>query len=340
MATTIYPAPTPAGTNNIGDVDVLTVPALVAGNANIGDVDVATLPALAAGSANIGHVDGQGTAGTPAGGVVSVQGVASGTAQPVSLATLPALVAGSANIGDVDVLTLPALPAGTANIGDVDVLTLPALPTGTNNIGAIDVLGDVAHDGVDSGDPVKVGGKASTAAPTAVADADRVNAWFGLRGQLIIRNQLDAARENITLGWDQVATTASESALANFTSGVRAGTALSAANQYTVQSGKVLRIVAVNGALKIGGTSPAAVLSKLRIRQAASSIANTSPIIWEGEIGAPGTANESRHVAWTIPEGIEVAAGQQITFTHIETATGGTSTPGETCTIIGYEYAV
>jgi len=35
----------PAGSNNIGDVDVLTLPALVAGTANIGDVDVLSVPA-------------------------------------------------------------------------------------------------------------------------------------------------------------------------------------------------------------------------------------------------------------------------------------------------------
>jgi len=34
----------PAGTNNIGDVDVLTLPALAAGTNNIGDVDVLTVP--------------------------------------------------------------------------------------------------------------------------------------------------------------------------------------------------------------------------------------------------------------------------------------------------------
>ena len=103
----------PAGTNNIGDVDVLTLPALPAGTNNIGDVDVLTLPALPAGTNNIGDVD---------------------------VLTLPALPAGTNNIGDVDVLTLPALPAGTNNIGDVDVLTLPAIPAGTNNIGDVDVL--------------------------------------------------------------------------------------------------------------------------------------------------------------------------------------------------------
>ena len=34
----------PAGTNNIGDVDVLSLPAIPAGNNNIGDVDVASMP--------------------------------------------------------------------------------------------------------------------------------------------------------------------------------------------------------------------------------------------------------------------------------------------------------
>jgi len=47
----------PAGTNNIGDVDVLTLPALVAGTANIGDVDVLTLPSIPAGTNNIGDID-------------------------------------------------------------------------------------------------------------------------------------------------------------------------------------------------------------------------------------------------------------------------------------------
>lgn len=35
----------PAGDNNIGNVDIVTLPALVAGTANIGDVDILTVPA-------------------------------------------------------------------------------------------------------------------------------------------------------------------------------------------------------------------------------------------------------------------------------------------------------
>jgi hypothetical protein len=44
----------PAGTNNIGDVDVLTLPSIPAGTNNIGDVDILT---IAAGDNNIGNVD-------------------------------------------------------------------------------------------------------------------------------------------------------------------------------------------------------------------------------------------------------------------------------------------
>jgi len=47
------------------------------------------------------------------------------------------------------------------------------------------VSGDVAHDGVDAGEPVKIGGKAQThlAAPDEVADNDRVNALLDRVGR-------------------------------------------------------------------------------------------------------------------------------------------------------------
>ena len=127
----------------------------------------------------------------------AVQSIAAGDNNigNVDVVTLPALVAGTANIGDVDVLTLPALVAGTANIGDVDVLTIAA---GDNNIGNVDVVtgptgatafaiqGTVAHDAADAQSPVKIGGKANLNEPTAVADADRVDAWFDQLGRLIV----------------------------------------------------------------------------------------------------------------------------------------------------------
>ncbi len=51
------------------------------------------------------------------------------------------------------------------------------------------VSGDVAHDGVDAGEPVKIGGKAtaSLSGETMVAANDRTNARFGIDGVQIIR---------------------------------------------------------------------------------------------------------------------------------------------------------
>lgn len=51
------------------------------------------------------------------------------------------------------------------------------------------VVGDIAHDAADSGNPVKVGGKAESTFPTAVADADRVDAWFDTLGRLVTRRR-------------------------------------------------------------------------------------------------------------------------------------------------------
>lgn len=97
----------PAGTNNIGDVDVLTLPALPAGANVIGAVtqsgtwnigSIATLPSIPAGANVIGGV------------------TQSGTWNVATVSTVTAVTA-----------ITNALPAGTNNIGDVDVLTLPAL---------------------------------------------------------------------------------------------------------------------------------------------------------------------------------------------------------------------
>jgi hypothetical protein len=46
--------------------------------------------------------------------------------------------------------------------------------------------GNVAHDGVDSGNPVKVGGQARTSDRTAVASADRADFITDVQGKLIV----------------------------------------------------------------------------------------------------------------------------------------------------------
>ena len=129
-------------------------------------VDVVT-SALPSGAATAAKQPALGTAGVSSTDVISVQGIASGTALPVSMAAVPTGGATAANqttiIGHVDgiegllttidgdtgtlagavsgsemqVDVVGALPAGTNNIGDVDVASIAA---GDNNIGNVDIV--------------------------------------------------------------------------------------------------------------------------------------------------------------------------------------------------------
>lgn len=58
------------------------------------------------------------------------------------------------------------------------------------------VSGDVAHDAADAGEPVKIGGKALTAQPTAVAANDRVNAMFDIYGRQVALGTLREMKGN------------------------------------------------------------------------------------------------------------------------------------------------
>ena len=69
---------------------------------------------------------------------------------------------------------------------DEVVINLRAIITGDTMVIA---SGDVAHDAVDSGNPIKIGGRADTTFQPAVADADRVDALFDVYGQ--IRSRTD-----------------------------------------------------------------------------------------------------------------------------------------------------
>lgn len=81
------------------------------------------------------EVQGAGVAGTPAGGVVSVQGVASGTALPISAASLP-LPSGASTLAEQQTQTTHlATIAGTVSGTEVQVDVVAALPAGSNTIG-------------------------------------------------------------------------------------------------------------------------------------------------------------------------------------------------------------
>jgi len=185
-----------------------------------GDVNIAD-------GGNVITVDGSGSAGTAATGVVSIQGIASMTAVQVadnsSSLTVDLLseyvddadwtsdtskhllvggINGSNTITDGDTGPIAVNGSGEVKVVQGTAANLNVTEASASDIktavqvmddwdnGASDgasVSGDVAHDTADAGEPVKIGGKASTTVPTAVsATGDRVNAYFDANGYQMV----------------------------------------------------------------------------------------------------------------------------------------------------------
>ncbi len=127
----------------------------------------------------------------------------SAVTQPVSYATT-----GSGNA--TGALRVELANNGTGVMGTVGTVTTVSTLTG----------GGVAHDAADSGNPVKVGGKAGTADVTAVADGDRTDMRMDTLGHQVVRPY--ALHENLVSGATAAITdTTSTSVLAAAGAGVR-----------------------------------------------------------------------------------------------------------------------
>lgn len=144
-----------------------------------------------------------------ANGGLKIEGVASGTVVPVSGTV-------TAELSATDNAVLDNIDADlTTIIGHVDGIEalLGTIDADTGNIAtAVQIMddwdnaasdgasvsGDVAHDSVDAGEPVKIGGKALSAEASPVAANDRVNAAFDLVGKQIVMPYTNP--ENIVSG--------------------------------------------------------------------------------------------------------------------------------------------
>lgn len=119
-------------------------------------------------------------------GTVAVSNVATGTLAVVSSITN---LAGG---------TITKLEGGTVSTN---------MLSGTLNVGTVTATGNIAHDGVDAGNPLKIGGYASGTAPAAIsADGDRVNAWFDATGRMAVFDGLSSLTVDGTVAVSNVAT--------------------------------------------------------------------------------------------------------------------------------------
>lgn len=172
-------------------------------------VTTLTPPAAITGFATAAKQPALGTAGSASTDVVTVQGIASGTAQPVSLASVP-----SHAVTNAGTFAVQATEADGANTTLGSKADAKSTATDTTAITAMQVLkqisasvqappsqavtnagtfavqaaaaGDVANAATDSGNPQKIGGVGKTANPTAVTDGQRVNATFDKLGKQVV----------------------------------------------------------------------------------------------------------------------------------------------------------
>lgn len=107
--------------------------------------------------------------------------IANGATAPASTTTWTVGSASVSNYAAQDVAIQDVRPMHIASALPMEVVSSVALSI----IGSVGVLGTIAHDAVDSGSPMKIGGKALTVNPVAVASLDRVDATYDKLGRQI-----------------------------------------------------------------------------------------------------------------------------------------------------------
>lgn len=194
-----------SGTWNIGSIT--TLPALVAGTANIGDVDVLTVPADPFGA----NAD----AASATGSISAKLRFIAATGIPVT-GTVTLAANSSVNIAQV-VGTATAVNNGTASAGCQRV-TIASDNTAFNIISA----GTAAHDAAIAGNPVRIGARALSADFTAVTTGDAVDIAASLLGkQIVLPYALPAASWNYAAASGGIVNTTGVTAKAAGAAGVR-----------------------------------------------------------------------------------------------------------------------
>lgn len=243
----------PAGTNNIGDVDVLTVPADPFGaNADAASATGSISAKLRFIAATGIPITGTVTVGSHAvtnAGTFAVQAAQSGTWTVTGAGgSFPVTDSDGSLTVDAPVATpvFVRLSDGAAAITTLAV-SLASVPShAVTNAGTFAVqaasAGDVAHDAADSGNPIKIGAKVETSPKgiTLVADGGRTNVYADADGQLIVKlgtSGADAISESVS------DTGGTSTAFSNFTAVASTKNAITAYSIFRTDAGTTMAYV-------------------------------------------------------------------------------------------------
>jgi hypothetical protein len=214
----------------------------------------------------------------------------------------------------------------------------------------------VINDPTTAGNVAKVNASGQLLSYDSVVDNDlsTINANItdgNLRGTVIVtpptltkgtqgstgfstQNLKDAGRTYITFTADAVAGVVAETLL-TFTVN-KQGTATASQTNYTVTSGKTLRIQAITIGVQAGAAAGEWVRVKLR-HNTAGATTTASSLVLTAACGTGGATTAGMgEESFPLPDGLEIFGNgtQTIALTHISSAT----TNVESITLVGYEY--
>jgi len=147
----------------------------------------------------------------------------------------------------------------------------------------------------------------------------------GIRA-IAVQELKDSGRTYLSLTADTITAPTTE-ALSIFTYN-KGGTSTTGQTEYTVTSGKIFRLQSITAEMQSGSGSQT---FKIRLRSAAT-VAAASPIIWMGT--AMGANGVTIPLSANFPDGIEIAAGQQIGVSLLST----NASNSVTYCLNGFEY--
>lgn len=148
-----------------------------------------------------------------------------------------------------------------------------------------------------------------------------------------VQDLKDAGRTYIAITLDAAAGVTTEALV---TMSINKAGTVTTGTSYTVTSGKTLRLQSISVAVRATSTT-ALTAARVRLRTAASAIAASSPLLATLDCTPPtaaalaGATGEAQ-LMW--PDGLEIAATQQIGVSQIVSSTSS----AVTVTLIGYEY--
>ncbi len=278
----------------------------------------------------------------PNGRSLIVEGFNSGVAVPVSASDGNIFVrqTNAANLNATVVGTVSFTGTSFTNTGSPAVSSLNVYNEG----GTVSIIGTVAVTQSTSPWVVAVEGHAGGVFDAATGASVPANALQvggsdgtnlqplsvtvkgtqGARG-LAVQELKDAGRVYVTFVLDAIAGVTTE-ALTSMA--INKGGTASSATSYTVTAGKTFRVQSMTACISSSsGTNSA----RVRLRSA-GTVSATSPILCTLQAGASsGAVGDTTQV---VPDGLEIAAGQQFGLSQIASGTSAIVT----CCVIGYEY--